>query len=54
MKNENTLTHNMKKNFLTKKVMASVNLDKTREYLKIQENLQFVNLIEYYLRKGKF
>ena len=34
--------------------MTSVNLEKTLEYLKIQESLRSENLTEYYLCKGIF
>ena len=49
----------MKRQFLPKKSfekcdVTSVNLEKTLEYLKIQESLPSENLTEYYLRKRIF
>ena len=34
--------------------MTSVNLEKSLEYLKIEESLRFENFIEYYLCEGIF
>ena len=34
--------------------MTSVNVEKTLEYIKIQESLQYEDLTKYYLCKGIF
>ena len=34
--------------------MTSVNVEKTLEYIRIQESLQYGNLTKYYLCKGIF
>ena len=42
------------KTYIEKGDMTSVNLEKTLEYLKIQENVRSKNLTEYCLCKGIF
>ena len=60
MKNTLTYTANYEKAIFDKKIwfqkcgMKSVNLEKTLEYLKIQESFWSENLTKYYLCKGLF
>ena len=60
MKNTLTRIGNYEKTIFEKKydfksaVLTSVNLEKTLEYLKIQESLRSENLTKYYLCKGLF